>query len=421
MLNKETVIDIICCVVLSVIIIIECVVGFNLLKNKWSADTSAIIKSSSSYGQSIGLIETVFSWPEMEEPDINGDVVSIDVNRFRINGVVTDNGRDQQGYIYYSDLETSESNYLQYVEIVDAEKIAMVTDAVNNYFTGVADALLPLLNVTIESANVVAYQQNFVGGAIPIFYDTASEKYYMVLNCVSSYYVISCSEPFVLTDAKVSVHYADIKDDPLTEHSWSTYEAGAIDNTRQKLLNDEQSLESYTQANVGESYIDSAGNQYTQQTSVEDNSALYLTTADDDARALLVSYGNYKYNKDGSAINGSTVIDVTSAAAKASEWKLTQTQYSFTDYGITINGLSGKRNSSEFEVSGNATNTIDASRPWVLCVKFLGEDDALLGVKVIDNRSTPIPAKGASYFTVHLDSSDDIAFSDIVAIQFAVH
>lgn len=420
-MDKKTILDILICVALVVVIIVEIVFGFNLLKNKWAADVNLVISKSMDYGQQLGLIETVFSWPSVEEPSLSGDVVEIDENRFRINGVLTDDNKNSKGYVYYASYPSNESQYLQYEEILDTEKLILLQQAYIDYFNGTADALLPLLNVTVESANVTAYQQNFTEGVIPIFYDNGSEKYYMVLNCTSSYYVLSCKEPFVLTDAKVSVHYGDIASDPLKEHSWSTYEAGAIDNTRQKLMNSDSTLESYTQSNVGEVYTDVAGNSYTQQNTVVDNQALYMTQADEDKRARLVEYGRHEYNTDGTYKEGTGSIDITSATAKASEWVFTQSQYSFTNNGITINGLTGDRTPEVLTISGNATNIVDSIRPWVLCAKFLNDKGELLAVKVLDNRSNPIPASGTSYFTVEVKADESVDIKSITCVQFEAH
>lgn len=422
-MNKDVIKDIIICIVLAIVIIFEIIFGVNTLKSKWSTDTTKIISGSSSYGQSIGLVETVFSWPEAPEPNAGGDIVSIDENRFQINGLTTNDSHNiQKNYVYYSAIDDhNASRFIQYEEVLDTAKVDQFHAALTSYFSGDAGAFVPLLSVNTTPEAIVAYQQNFTDGAIPMFYDDTTGNYFMLLDCVSSYYVLSCVDPFAVSDAKVTVHYASAADDPLTEHSWSTYEAGAIDNTRQQLMDSNSTLGSYTQSDIGQTYTDTAGNQYTGNSQIQSNNELYMSDADEQARAVLVSYGTKKFDEAGNAEDGSGSIDISSVTAMKSQWLLTQTQYSFTDNGITINGLSGSRSSSSFEVSGNATNTIRSSRPWVLCVKFMGEDNKLLGVKVIDNRSNPIPADGVSYFTVNLDSSDDIVFSDIVAIQFAVH
>ena len=414
-MNKEMIIDIVICVILSIVIILEIMFGVKTIQAKCSTDTSKIIEGSMNYGNEIGLVQTVFSWPDAPEPYIGGDVVAIDENRFRINGTTSDDLDVQQNYVYYSNFEDNSSCFLQYEEILDKNAIDRFHIALQDYFSGDSSAFLQLIPVNTTPEAITAYQQNFTDGAIPVFYDNFTQNYFMFLDCVTSYYRLQCTEPFVISDDKVTVHYASAADDPLTEHAWSTYEAGAIDNTRQQLM--DGTLDSYTQSG----YVDGSGNQYTGNSNLQSNDALYMSDADEQARALLVSYGNKKFDEKGNALDGSGAIDISSVVAQRSQWLLTETQYSFTDNGITINGLSGSRSSSYFELSGNATNTVSSSRPWALCVKFMGEGNTLLGVKVIDNRSNPIPADGVSYFTVKLDSSDDIVFGDIVAVQFAVH
>ena len=419
MLNKEMVIDIIICILLSIVIIMEIIFGVNIVKDKWTSDTSKIINGALNYGNSIGLVDTVFNWPEAPKPEAAGDIVQIDENRFKINGATSAAMDIQPNYVYYSDLVDQSSQFLKYEEILDSNKVSAFQEALANYFSGDASAFLDLLPVNTKAEALEAYQQNFIEGAIPFLYDSVTENYFMFLDCGTSYYVLQCYEPFEVSDAKVTVRYPSVVDDPLMFHAWSTYEAGAIDNTRQQLMNG--TLNSYTEANVGESYIDSVGNEYTSNSTVQPNTALYVSDADNQARALLVSYSNKEFDTEGKTADGSATIDINSAEAMRSLWMLTATQYSYTSNGITINGLTGSRSASTFEISGNATNTVASSRPWVLCIKFMGENNKLLGVRVIDNRSNPIPAEGVSYFNISLDTSDNIAFADIVGIQFAVH
>lgn len=431
-MDKHTLIDIIICIVLTVVIGAEVMVGFRMLQNKWASDTTKIIDQSASYGKMQLQVDTAFSWPEATQPDVNGDVVAIDANRFRVNGLTTNKSTDQTGYAYYSSVDDSNaSHYIQYKEVLDKSTVDGFHNALTSYFDGDSEGLVSLLEVNTVPENIQEYQQTFTDGAIPILFDSGSGLYFMFLDCVNSYYLLQCDEPFCVSDDKVSLHYGNAADDPMTTHAWSMYEAGAIDNTRKALMDNDQALDSYTQTGTVESgtsavsnggvTVDIAGNSYTNQSEVSDSSALYVTPEDDAARELLVSYGSKKFGADGTAEDGSGSIDISSTSAKASEWVLTETQYSYTDYGITLNGLSGRRTSSLFEVNGSASNTVSAARPWVLVIKFMGADNTLLGVKVIDNRANPIPADGVSQFSVQLGASDEIQFSDIVAIQFAVH
>lgn len=422
-MNKEMIKDAVICIILTVVIVFEIVTGFNMLKDKWKLDTSKIISSSTTYGQSLGLVETVFSWPDAPEPEARGDVISIDENRFKINGISSDDSYNTQpGYVYYSTFETNLSRFVQFEEVLDSNKVDLFHNALVDYFSGNASAFLSIMSANMLEENIIAYQQNFTEGAVPVFWDEGTGRYYLLLDCVTSYYVVSSMDPILVTDASATVHYAKASDDPLTSHSWSTYEAGAIDNTRQALMDSEDGeMTAYTQSNVGEVYTDSTGQNYTMESNTQSNTQLYASEADEQARAVLVSYSNKEFDELGNALDGSCKLDISSTTAMRSQWLLTQTQYSFTDNGITINGLSGSRSSSAFEISGNASNTISSRRPWVLCVKFMGENNTLLGVRVVDNRSNPIPADGVSYFTVNLDSSDNIDFSKIVAIQFAVN
>lgn len=430
-MDKKTLLDIAICLILGGLIAGEIVFGFKLLETKWAKDTELIIEQSAAIGKNIGLVDSVFSWDETPYPDDSGDIVAIDENKFKINGKSSNTGSDSSGYVYYSSVDDSNaSHYIEYSEVLDSGSVSSFHDALGKYFEGDLDVILPLLPVQAVDGNIKAYQQTFTDGAIPVLYDAGSGQYIMLLDCISSYYVLTCDEPFIVSDARVTMHYGNAADDPLTEHAWSTYEAGAIDNTRRALLDEDAALGSYTDPgtvttntnqNGGGSYTDSNGDSYTPASEVAESSALYVTPEDDAARELLVSYGSKTFSEDGTADDGSGAIDISSTSAVASQWVLTETQYSYTDYGITLNGLSGRRTSTLFEINGSASNTISAARPWVLCIKFMGEDNKLLGVKVIDNRSNPIPADGVSDFTMQLGASDNIEFSDIVAVQFAVH
>lgn len=427
-MQKETLIDVIVNIVLIIVIVIEIMVGFKMLENKWAHDTSSVIDKSILHGKQVGVIETVFSWPEVTGPDAKGDIVEIDENRFQINGTATPNAT-KAGYVYYSSAtDSNASHYVQYKEVIDKNSVDGFHKSLTSYFEGNAEGLVSLLGINTQAENVTAYQQTFTDGAIPVLYDEGSEQYFMYLDCGTTYYLLQCDEPFIVSDAKVTMHYNSAGDDPMTAHAWSTYEAGAIDNTRQKMMSKDDQLSSYTnpselevgQANSGTTSVDMSGNEYTNQSDTSTATELYMTPEDEAAREIILSYGTKKFLADGSAEDGSTNIDISSTSALASQWVLTETQYTYTDYGITLNGLSGRRTSTLFEINGVASNTISSTRPWVLCVKFMGEDNTLLGVKVIDNRNNPIPADGTSDFSVQLGASDEIDFAKIVAIQFAM-
>ena len=73
-------------------------------------------------------------------------------------------------------------------------------------------------------------------------YDEGSEQYFMYLDCGTTYYLLQCDEPFIVSDAKVTMHYNSAGDDPMTAHAWSTYEAGAI---LRLCVNPEQTYKSF--------------------------------------------------------------------------------------------------------------------------------------------------------------------------------
>lgn len=416
MVDKKTIIDIVLCILLGLAVIFEIRWGMNMLTKKWESDTNKLISTATNFGKNIGIIDDTFSWPEAEQPRVEGDVVKIEGNKYKLNGTVTAIDADYNGTVYYADIDTKASKQLNYVEVVDANTINHFQEALPKYFNGETDGILDLLGTDTPKEEIECYQQTFMGGVIPVMYDTVREQYCMLLDCSSSFFLLKCSEPFMVTDGRVAVHYADPTSDPLKAHVWNHYELGAIDNTRWKLT------EGVTYDELGNPIsgndMSQAGNNNESSDNMND---IYRRPSDDTARQTMVSYASKTFDSEGKALDGSVTLDLTSPAAKASEWVLTQTSYSFTDNGLTINGLSGKRNANEFEISGNVSNMISAERPWVLVVKFLGDSENLLGVRVVDNRSTPIAADGVSNFTVNLDSESGIDFSQITAIQFEVH
>lgn len=433
-MGKKTLVDLVLIVVSCIAITVEIIVGFRMLENKWASDTGKIANLSAIHGQEVGLIEETPRWEEAPSPTSTGDIVAIEENRFQVNGVSTKSSDLSTDKVYYSSVDDNNAaHYLQYNEVLDPSTVDTFHTALTQYFAKEDTPLLNLLPMNVQAANITCYQQTLADGAIPVIFDAGSNSYIMFLDCGSSYYTIQCDEPFILSEGSITVHYGIAGDDPMTQHAWSTYEAGAIDNTR-KALSDDDTINSYTQqgtviagesavgqASSGNIAIDGSGNAYTGTSEVNASNQLYMTDEDERMRELLVSYGGMEFNADGTSVDGNTVIDTTSATAKASEWVLTATQYSFTDKGITINGLSGKLTNDYFQVGGKASNTISSARPWVLCVKFLDEDGNLLGVKSIDNRSNPIPADGVSDFFIQLETMDNIEFQNIKAIQFAVN
>lgn len=413
-LDKRTVIDIVVSVLMCIVIFFEIKTGMGLLTNKWESDANKLVQAAKSAGQDIGIIDTAFHWPEVEYPREDGDVVKIDGNKYQINGELTGVDTDYNGTIYYADIETKASKQLNYGEVVDLNMVTHFREALTRYFEGDAELLLQIAEPETSLDDWECYQQEFMGGVIPIMYNTVDSVYVMVLDCNTSFYLLKCSDPFVVTDGRVTVHYSDPTKDPLKEHTWNHYELGAIDNTRWQL-------------SMGITYDEDGNPSRTDTGSLDPDSSddsvdsLYNKPADQTARQTLVSYADKEFNEDGKALDGSCALDLTSTAAKASEWVLTETSYTFTDNGLTINGLSGKRNATEFEISGNVSNMMSSERPWVLVVKFMGDSSNLLGVRVLDNRSDPIGADGVASFTVSLNVDSGIDFSQITAVQFEVH
>ena len=397
---KNTIISIVCTVLLIIGIIVEIVVGVKMFKNERTEETEQLIQYAMERGKSNISVKELFNFPDAPAPSRKGDVISIGANRFRIDGTMTDDSNTSMGYIYYATLDTQEPRLLTYKDV--DSNVTEFHVALNSYLSGLPDDLVKFIPVATRSENLTYYQQNYVEGVIPVIYDDASEQYYMFLDCGSFYYIIYAKDTFCLTDARLTVHYSDAADDHLRSHEFNTYEVGAVTNTRNQLSDG-----SYDGDPIKKGSASSTADTYTSKD-------------DDDVRNMLVAYSKYDWLSDGTSNDTRMLIDITSAEAKKSEWVLTETQYAYNINGLTLNGMYAKRTPSLFTVEGDLTNTIDAERPWVMVIKFMDRNGGLLGLKVLDNRNIRLAAKGTTRFSCDLGSSEGIDIDTIYAIQFEV-
>ena len=84
--------------------------------------------------------------------------------------------------------------------------------------------------------------------------------------------------------------------------------------------------------------------------------------------------------------------------------------------------MSARRDSTKFSLTCNINNNVDAERPYVVIVKYIDKDNKLLGVKVVDKRTTPLSSKGVDTISVDINNIDDgCAIEQITAIQFDIY
>lgn len=397
---KNTIISIIIMIALTAGIVGEIVIGVDMFKNKNIKDTQDLINYASVQGKANISIAPLFNFPDAPEPNSDGDVVAIDNNRFKINGTVTDTSNTTLGYIYYATLDNQESRLLTYQN--KTSNLIEFKTALDSYLSGLPDDLVDMLPVSTQAENLTYYQQNHINGVIPIIYDDGSKEYYMFLNCGTSYYVLHAPDVFYVTDEKLTVHYPSPKEDPMRSHEFSTWEVGAIANTREQLTNGEFSGTPVSKGNATSS------------------SDTYTSADDEDIRDMLVAYGRYNWKEDGTSTETRMKVDIVSTEAKASQWVLTETAYTYSTAGLTINGLYAKRTPTSFSIEGDIKNNIDASRPWVMCIKFMNREGGLLGLKVLDNRNMRLGASETSRFSCNLGSAEGVDLDSIYAIQFEV-
>lgn len=372
------------------------------IANQYSTQTLASIQNARTLARANISIVDLFAYPEAPVPDEAGDIIQIDKLRVKINGNLTDSSNSEQGYYFYSTLEEKTSHVFTVIK-KESEVLALQT-AMASYFQDDATALVNLLPVDTIPENLTYYQQTHIEGTIPVIYDNASEAYYMFVDCTDKYYILHCKDPFVITKEKLTSKFPNAGTDPLITHKYNTYEVDAINNTRYALTDGEYDgpmVETGTVKTVAETYTDDTDNKI---------------------RSTLVSYGDYIWNADGTSDGTSALIDLTSSNAKASQWVLTETSYTFTNNGLTLNGLSAKRSSTEFDVTGKITNTLDSIRPYVIVIKYMDADNNLLGIQIYDGRSNKLDAKGMDDFTFTLESTNNqsIDITKITSVQFEI-
>lgn len=412
-MNKKTILGVITTIILVAVIALEFVIGVRIFKSREAFKTGELINIAVNMGKPNTTVEQFTVYEEAPTPSSDGDVIVVEGIRLRINGTTDGKTDDTSQYLTFSDIETKLPIQLSHVK--HTERMLELTDAINSYFASPAN-IAPLCNmlpVNTRSDNLTFYQQSLVDQNVPVIYDQGSDCYYMYYLQEDCYYVFSCKKPFMISKDKVTVHYSDPADDPLRSHTYSDYEIGAIANTRAQLGKDGGVSDNNWEVSLNKGAVKSPTESYTSE---DDNKI----------RSMMVSYANYDWRGDGTAPNTTMIVDITSNAAKNSEWVLVKgkTDYAYSSNGLQLTGLTGSRNSAEgtFHLTGNVSNTLDSQRPFVIVLKFLDSSGQLLGVRPLDFRQSPIAANGSTSFNINItEAKDNIQVDQIASIMFEMH
>lgn len=394
-------------IALIVVIVLEIKFSFQMIGERKERETSTFINAAKEYGMSTIEFDELSTYDEMPTPEEKGDVIRLkDTNvRVQINGVQSNKQADSLNYVAYKSLTDKVNKTITIEERTSG--IADMRNAVNEFWHDEPAALLNAYGMSYDESEMNYYQQSYKTGNIPVAFNVRTNTYYMFVDCDKTFVVISCDEPFIVTDGIVTAKYGDPSKDVMKSHTYSKYEEFAAENTRRELLEKEE--------------MESTENPY-KEGDVIGTSDTYTSKKDNQTRDQIVAYTKFEWKEDGTCKNTTTKIDLTSEEAKKSEWVLTQTTYSYTHAGLTLSNLSAKRSSTEFTIGGNVNNTLDAERPYVIAIKFMGADNTLLGLKVIDKRNKPLDKKGVATFeTTVTAEKDKIDTAKIVAVQFELY
>lgn len=393
------------------VFIMELRIGFNIFERKILNDTDQLTTISKRAGSASVSIDQPFQYPEIEGVDPEGDIIKLnDVDlKVKLNGTYTDSSRESFGVYKYAQSGTNQSMTLTVEH--KKENFEEMKDAYTEYIYGDSSLLPQVAGIVLEQTAAQFYQQSYREFTIPVVYSEGTLMYTAFVPLEDEFIVLSAKDPFYISTDKISVHYGDPTQNPMRSHTYSDYEELASINQIRVLLENKVKDE--------EGVLDDLENPY-QSSGVVGTADTYTSRADNTTRAQLVSYGDYKWEENGTAAGTSMMIDTTSVRAKQSEWKLTETVYSYSYVGLQLLNLTGQRTSSMLTISGNIMNELNTERPYVIVVKFIGESDNLLGLSVIDCREKPLLASAHAEFSTSV-SATDVKISDVVAVQFDIY
>lgn len=396
---------------MTIVFIMELRIGFNIFERKILNDTDKLTTISKNAGSASVSIDQPYSYPEIEGVDPEGDVIKLsDIDlKVKLNGTYTDSSRESFGVYKYAQAGTNQSMTLTVEH--RKENFEELKSAYTDYIYGDTSVLPQVAGIVLEQTAAQFYQQSYREFTVPIIYSEGTLTYTAFVPLEDEFIVLSAKDPFYISTDKVSVHYGDPAQDPMRSHTYSDYEELASINQIRVLLENKVKDE--------EGALDDLENPY-KGNGVVGTADTYTSRADNTTRAQLVSYGDYKWEENGTAAGTSMMIDTTSVRAKQSEWKLTETVYSYSYVGLQLLNLTGQRTSSMLTISGNIMNELDTERPYVIVVEFIGESDNLLGLSVIDCREKPLLASAHAEFSTSVTATD-VKIGDVVAVQFDIY
>lgn len=344
-------------------------------------------------------------WDPVEGPEVVydsgvGDVVKYNNQKFRVNGSLMSTDTIDSGYADYM----IEDGSIHKITMQTCYGVDTLLEYLDLYFEGDYEMLVTMLPVNTTEENLEYYKQETSDGSIAMIYNDGDYKYYMFVPVTDVYLLITADDIVYWTDSAETVVFGDPSQDPMYNHTFNSYELGAIENTRNKLT---------------DGTYENNDNITTQVTGTAET---YTSSADNEMRKQMLNYGNYQWKPDGTSDSTGMTIDLTSTTAKASEWVLEgSTPYAFTDNALKLHTLKATKSADSFNLTGKITNQIAASRPYVIVIKFLNNDKELLGLRVIDKRNEPIPANDVADWSYVLNLDGGIDIAEIRALQFEIY
>lgn len=346
-------------------------------------------------------LEDMHEIPQSVSPLYEGDVIKLNGFNFRVEGIIEEQPADYEtsARYYRDDVEKN----ISYIIMDDSNDIKeTIVNYINGYYTEYKICL-----GLADTGDYEYYMYDVMDQTVTVLHDVATDKYYTILPMSEQYMIVTADTEFYLTTDKATIIFGNPEENPMTAHTYSTYELGAITNTQAALRKTDAGF---------------VATNTTYSPSTSTNVITYTNESDDKTRAQMAKYGEYKWNSDGTSSDTKVTLDLTSAIAKASQWILaSDSTYSWSDNGLSVSGLQATKSAEQFTLKGTVSNLLSTERPWVLVVKLLDDKGGLLSVKVVDMRNMPLAGKQKAEFSVLATAKEDIPVEKIKSIQFDIY
>lgn len=396
-------------VVLLLVIIFETKIGFNMLYNRQMSAVDVFNDIASSAGKARVSIDTLATYDEVPFTYTDGDVIDVNAGegntpvRVQISGALTDSSYQDYGYYHYSDPD----NISETVTVLNGDMSPELEQTIHDFWYGSTEAMYAAMTGGGMTANALSYYQcTFNTGNAPMMHDDTANLWYMFVQHGDTYTVVQAPNPFILSDDKLTVHFGDPSVDVPLTHTYSDYETLAAENTIRDLTEENSDGEEVTVINP---YV-----------SESDGTDTYDTMDDDKRRMQMVQLGEYTWDANGTSVETTMTVDITSQNALKSQWLLTATTYTYENAGIKISGLTANRSADEFKISGNVNNTLTTERPYVMVLKFIDAKGQLVGIRVLDYRSTKLAPEGVAAFSATIPASE-MSIASIASVMFDIY